>query len=83
MDVGHVGRPRSFEQHNWAVWVLSEDRGLQKQSTIGQRHRKIRVRLPLDKNGLINQIVTSWESDHLHVKAPTLAHEIDKCGTPF
>jgi hypothetical protein len=65
------------------VWVLSEDRGLQKRSPIGQRHRKIRVGLPLDKNGLVNQIVTRWESDHLHVKAATLAHEIDKCSAAF
>jgi len=77
MNVRHLRRLGSFEQHDWAMRTSCESRRLWKEPAIRERHREIKIRLALDHNAAINAIVTDIEPIHPYVEVPALSCKID------
>jgi len=60
-----------------------ECRGLREQSSIHERGREVSIRLPLNHDAAVDEVVADWEMHHLDVEVFALSHQTEYCGVSF
>jgi hypothetical protein len=83
MNVGHSRWFGAFKQHNRSMRTSSECRGLWKQPAIYERGREVGVRLPLNHDTAIDEIVADRETLQLNIEVAAVPCEINQSGVPF
>jgi len=83
VHVRHLGWPRAFEQQDGPVRTSSKRGSLGKQPAVHERCREIGVRLPLDDDAAVDDVIADFELLELDSKMLGLPDEIQKNRVSF
>jgi hypothetical protein len=83
MNVGHVSRLRTLEQHHRAMWTSRKGRCLREEPSIRQRGREVRIGLAFDDDPAADEIVADGEMHHLDVEVIGRSREIEYRSMSF
>jgi|HubBroStandDraft_6_1064221.scaffolds.fasta_scaffold1039345_1 hypothetical protein len=83
VDVWHPQWLWAFEQNNRPMRALRECRGLGEQASIYERGREVSIRLPLDHDAAVDDVVADTEMRYVDVEVIARSREMEHRGVSF